>query len=111
MGKLKVFGASVGAFAGILIVIFIVGLCGLGYYKFFGPKKENIKREIFENTQSYTHGKIQELAKNFDEYNRADSPKDKESIRQVIIMRFAEFDESKIRSQALRSFLTKMRGF
>ena len=108
--KLKIAGLSIGGLAAFFAIIFIFGLAGLGYYKFFEPKKENIRREVFEQTQSYVHGKIQDLAKYYEEYNKA-KPNDKEAIRQLIIMRFAEFDESKIRSLKLRSFLVSMRGF
>lgn len=94
----------------VLVVLFLLGLYGLGWMKFFEPKKENIRREIFEQTQSYTHGKIQELAKYHDEYNRADA-KDKEALRQMIIMRFAEFDAEKIKSPKLKNFLINTRGY
>jgi len=108
--KVKIAGASVGVIITIIVGVFLLGLLGLGYYKFFEPKKENIRREVFEQTQSYVHGKIQDLAKYYDEYNSADS-KNKEAIRQIIIMRFSEFDESKIKAEQLRSFLISMRGF
>lgn len=108
--KLKIFGMSIGILSGIILFIFGAGLLSLGYYKFFEPKKENIRREIFEQTQSYTHGKIQDLAKYYNEHGKADADS-KESIRQLIIMRFAEFDESKIRSPKLKTFLANMRGY
>lgn len=108
--KLKIAGMSIGGLAAFFAIIFIFGLAGLGYYKFFAPKKENIRREVFEQTQSYVHGKIQDLAKYYEEYNKAE-PEDRESIRQLIILRFAEFDESKIRSLKLKAFLISMRGY
>ena len=108
--KLKIFGMSVAGLITILVVIFLMGLATLGYYKFFEPKKENIRREVFEQTQSYTHGKVQDLAKYYEEYNKVEF-KDREAIRQLIIMRFAEFDESKIRSLKLKNFLITMRGY
>lgn len=109
--KLKIAGLSVGAFVGIVAFIFICGLLSLGYYKFFAPKEENIRREVFEQTQSYVHGKIQDLAKYKKEYEEAESIEDKDAIRSVILVRFAEFDESKIQATALRSFLISMRGY
>lgn len=108
--KLKIFGISVVGLVAVLVAIFLIGLAGLGYYKFFEPRKENIRREVFEQTQSYTHGKIQDLAKYYEEYNKAEF-ENKEAIRHLIIMRFAEFDESKIRSPKLKSFLINMRGY
>jgi len=109
--ELKVGLTVTSVIVGLLLLVFLIGLYELGWMKFFEPKKENIRREIFEETQSYVHGKIQDLAKYYEEYNKTDSQKDKESIRQLIIMRFAEFDETKIKSVKLRNFLTNMRGY
>ena len=101
---------GIGLLIIVLVFLFVIGLFELGWMKFFEPKKENIRREIFEETQSYVHGKIQDLAKYHDEYRKADVD-EKESIRQLIILRFAEFDETQIRSAGLRQFLTNMRGY
>jgi len=100
----------VGGFIGILVIFFILELVGLGFFKFFEPKRENIRREIFENTQSYTHGKIQDLAKYHEEYNKSDAD-GKETIKQLIILRFTEFDETKIKPVGLRNFLKRTRGY
>lgn len=97
-------------FVGCLLV-FTLGLAGLEWQKFFLPKQENIKRQVFEETQSYTHGKIQDLAKYYEEYNKAESVDDKEAISSLVRWRFAEFDESKIRSQELSLFLKNSRGY
>lgn len=111
MGKFKIFGIAVGGIAAIMLVMFVFGLFGLGWFKFFGPKKEDIRREIFENTQSYVHGKIQDLAKYKLEYDSATNDNSKEAIRQIILSRFAEFDDSKIKAAGLRQFLVKQRGY
>lgn len=110
MSKKKITGLLVSVLVGVLLLSFIMGLFGLGWMKFFNPRKENIRREVFEQTQSYVHGKIQDLAKYHDEY-RQGNENDKECIRQLIIVRFAEFDESKIKSTNLRNFLKRMRGY
>ena len=109
--KLKIFGIVPGAVLTIvLIVVFSLGLFGLGWKKFFKPRHENINREVFEQTQSYVHGKIQDLAKYYEEYNKTNI-ESREAIRSLILIRFAEFDESKIRSPKLKTFLTNMRGY
>ena len=109
--KLKIFGISVTGLITILVAIFLIGLAGLGYYKFFEPRKENIRREVFEQTQSYTHGNVRALAKYYEEYNKSNSIEDKEAVRQVILFNFAEFDESKIKAVKLKNFLITMRGY
>ena len=111
MSRTKQVFAGLGIFVGMLVLTFVLGLYGLGWKKFFKPKHENVERQVFEQTQSYVHGKIQELAKYRLEYYKLEDIKDKEAMRQVIIDRFAEFDKSKIRSSELQNFLTQMRGY
>jgi hypothetical protein len=108
--KMKIFGASTGIIIGLLLVIFLASLGGLGYYKFFAPKMEDARREVFENTKSYLHGVQQDLGKYYLEYQKADTD-GKEAIRATIQMRFAEVDVSKIRPVKLQTFLTNMRGY
>jgi len=102
---------GIGALLGIFVLIFILELFGLGMFKFFEPKKENIRREVFENTKSFTHGKIQDLAKYYKEYNETDLIENKQTIKLVIQSQFAEFDETKIKSLKLQQFLINMRGY
>jgi len=97
-------------FVGLIAVLFILELVGLGFFKFFEPKREDIRREIFENTKSYVHGKIQELAKYKHEYDAADA-EGKQAIEALIRSQFAEFDEQKIDALSLRTFLTRIRGY
>lgn len=99
------------AVAAVIATVFLLGLLGLGYYQFFGPRYENVRREVFENTQSYVQGKIQDLAKYHDEHQRADTQDGKDAIRFLIQNRFAEFDETKIKAAQLRAFLIQMRGY
>ncbi len=101
---------SIGVLIVFILLLFILGVLNLSMFKFFAPRYENVRREVFENTQSYTHGKIQDLAKYKEEYDKAEF-EEKELVRQIIILRFAEFDESKIKSQNLKNYLIKMRGY
>lgn len=111
MSKTKIVLSSIGGFIGLIAVLFILGLVGLGFFKFFEPKRENIRREVFENTKSYTHGVIQDLGKYYQEYNDAKTTEDKATIKSVVSMRFAEFDETKIENYKLQQFLIQMRGY
>jgi hypothetical protein len=78
--------------------------------RFFNVRFKNVEREVFEATKSYSHGLIQDLGKYYSEYLNCDE-KEKEGFRNIIIMRFAEFDESKIKNRELRQFLIRMRGY
>ena len=105
----KIIWLSIGGFFLALIVVFVLGLFGLGWFKFFGPKTENIKRQIFENTKSYQHGIQQDLGKYYNEYQRADES-GKAVIKATIQIRFAEVD-AQITSPQLRAFLKETRGY
>lgn len=94
-----------------LALVFILNLAGVGMFVFFEPIKEDARREVFENTKSYIHGKTHDLAKYFEEYNKADSIGDKEAVASLIKMNFSDFDESKIRSDRLKRFLVSVRGY
>ena len=110
MSKAKIVILSVGAFVGALILIFIIGLYSLGYFQFFAPKMENVRRGVFESTKSYMHGVQQDLGKYYNEYEKSDEA-GKEVIRKTIQMRFAEVDANKLQSPQLRAFLEKTRGY
>ena len=88
---------GIGGLCGVFVFVFVLELFGLGMFKFFAPKRENVRREVFEQTKSYVHGKVQDLGKYYEEYQSAKTIDDKDVIRNVIKVRFAEFDESKIK--------------
>ena len=102
---------GVGILVAFLAVIFVVGLFGLGWMKFFEPRKENIRREVFEQTKSYVHGKTQDLAKYYQEYQNAGTEADKAAIKEIVRLRFAEFDMACLNSLRLKRFLVEMRGY
>lgn len=110
MGKVKTGFKISGSLIVILAIIFALGLAGLAWKAFFKPKHENIERRVFENTKSYTHGMSQELAKHYSEYQKGTAT-DKKIIRNVIKSRFADFDETKLRTQVMRDFLFSMRSY
>lgn len=107
----KIIGISLLAIILSIALMFGAGILDLEFIKFFAPRKENIRREVFENTKSYTHGKIQDLAKYYDEYRKLEDVTEKSSIESVIKMQFANFDASVIDNQQLKSFLISIRGF
>lgn len=92
-------------------IVFGFGMADLEWFKFFAPRKENIRREVFENTKSYTHGKIQDLAKYYDEYRKIEDITEKSAVESVVKMQFSNFDASVIYNQQLKSFLISIRGY
>lgn len=109
--KAKIFGMSVGAFVLMIALIFVLGAVGVAYKKLYKPMHENIEREVFEETQSFVHGKIQDLAKYKREYDATDDMIERQAIQELINQQFAQFDSSKVKDPNLRNFLVNARGF
>jgi hypothetical protein len=105
---MKVAFGIIGSIITIIVLLFCLELGGVYWFGFFAPMKENVRREVFENTKSYVHGKIQDLAKLYREYQSSD---DREALEAVIRSQFAEFDTKHVRSHELRQFLINVRGY
>jgi hypothetical protein len=101
---------------GVLTVVVLFGL-GLGL-ELFGikwrgvtePMREEVRRNVFENTQSYVHGKNQDLGKHYYEWLQADDS-GKETIEAIIRIQFVEFPLNKVNDSTLAAFLQDVRGF
>lgn len=94
----------------VLMAPVFIGLYSLGMFKFFAPKTANIQREVFENTKSYLHAAQQDLGKYYAEYQSADAD-EKLTIKNIISIRFAELDASKVQNARLRAFLVNARSY
>jgi len=102
---------QIGIWFGIVIVIILAVSAGyLGWKYVYMPRSQSIDRLTFEQTRSYVHGKIQDLAKYYKEYQRTDDD-GKKVIENFIVMEFAEFDKKHIKDETLQAFLVQMRGF
>ena len=86
---------SVVILIGLVLSIFIVNEFEIFGIKFWGIRKANAEREVFEQTQSYVEGKRQELIKYHHEWVSADKDS-KKTIEATIRMSFANFDEKKL---------------
>jgi len=71
----------------VVLVALTVGgaVLSLEMYKYFAPKREEAKREVFENTPSYVRGKQQRLTDLCLEYETA-QPEHQGALRNVILM-------------------------
>lgn len=102
IGIFVVFGVIIG-------LTFATGSFDVLYTKTIGKQKQDAKREVFEETQSYVHGKNQELYKLYLEYQKAPDPMEKAMLQEIIRGKFAEFDSDKIEEEFLRNFLIDMK--
>ena len=93
----------------VLLCIVAISYLGLFHYRWFGPKFENARREVFEGTRSYNQAKLQELAKYRLEYINADYDS-KQAIASTIKHRFADYNSDNLPSE-LNQFLKQIRGY
>jgi hypothetical protein len=108
---LKLISAFIAVIVVIMITIISMGLFDLQWSEFYKPRKENIKREVFENTQSYVHGKTQALSKYYFEYQNSNDEIEKTAIASMVRMQFSEFNADQLNSPQLRGFLSQIRGY
>jgi hypothetical protein len=106
---MKIAGISIAALIGVLALVWLIQGNDFFMYQFFAPKYENVRREVFENTQSYVESKRQDLVKYRLEYMRAKTDEEKAALKFTIVQEFANFDETKLPSPELRDFLRQMK--
>src|SRR3989344_5595148 len=76
-------------------------------YKVFAPQRENVRRQVFENTKSYNQGMVQELQNMQFEYVKADE-EHKKALASIILHRAADFPEDKMPDD-LRLFIADLK--
>ena len=105
--KIKIVGYVVLGF----IILFSLGFIIRGnefiMYRFWAPKYEGVRRQVFEQTKSYNQGMIQELQNMQFEYLKA-TPSQQDALASIILHRAADYDESKLPSD-LRVFISELK--
>ena len=109
MSKGKITLLIVGVIIALLGLIMLLGGFDIFYTKTIGSAKENARREVFEQTQSYVEGKRQEATKYRLEYLQAKDSADKTAIKMTIVQSFANFDVSKLEDPILEDFVNDMK--
>ena len=111
---MKIVFKLLGWCIGVMLFFGVLGFVGNGMglisYQFFGPKWADAERDVFENTNSFSKGKIQETIKYKLEYDRSTSVIEKNAIKSTIAMSLSDFDEDKfVKSNELKAFIKKMK--
>lgn len=110
MNGLKIFGVIV-LFIGLMLGLSLAfGWFDVYYTKTIGKEKENARREVFEQTQSFVEGKRQELTKYRLEYMRSKNEQERAAIKSTIVNSFANFNSEEQLSPELQLFLNQMRN-
>jgi hypothetical protein len=95
--------ATIFAMLVIIMLTWVIQGDNFFLYKYFAPKFEQTRRQVFEQSKAYKEGMVQELQNMQFEYIGA-SPEHKEALRSIILHRSADFDENKMPT-ALRDFI------
>lgn len=77
-------------------------------YKFFAPRQEAVRRQVFEETKSYNQGMLQELQNMQFEYVKATSSQ-QQALATIILHRSADFPLDKMPAD-LRAFIQGLRA-
>jgi len=95
---------GIGIVLVLFVLIFLANEFEIFGTRFWGVRKENARREVFEQSQSHVEGKRQDLIKYHHEWVNA-TPDNKIAIEYTIRQSFTNFDPELIKDGQLRSFL------
>ena len=90
---LKYFGAVFGVLFLIYVLVFFATGGNLAIYKFWAPKLQEARRDVFEQTQSYVHGKNSYIARLRLQYDSSSGGPQKEALRRLVITEAETIDE------------------
>ena len=101
-----------------LVLLVIIGIFAMSWlvqgnefflYKYFAPKTEQVRRDVFEHTRSFNQGMIQELQNMEFDYIKA-GPKEKQALASIILHRASGYNLNDPDVPAdLRSFIENLR--
>lgn len=105
---LKIIGYALLA----LLVIYGLGFLATGgdlaIYKYWAPKQAAAERQVFEQTPSFVHGKIEYLTRLRFEYQNATGAQ-KQGIAQLILDEASTVDNSQLPPD-LQAFIQSLKG-
>ncbi len=107
---MKIVGISIGALVAILALSWIFTGNDLFLYKYFAPKQESVRRQVFVETDSFIEGKISSLSQERLAYESADEGAQKKALRTMILSEAAQIDNSKLPLD-MQSFINSLKGF
>ena len=94
----------------LLVLALFIGAFGLEFigvewYGFIAPRRAAVRREVFENTESYVAGVATDIAKSRREYLMSEDDAEKRIIANYVFVQYANFEPSKLQNHELRNFL------
>lgn len=82
-----------GALVMMALIAFAIQGTDFFLYKTFAPKREAVRREVFEQSKAYRDGLMQELRSAQIDYAKATSPQQRQAIRSLVLHDAAGFGD------------------
>ena len=92
------------------ILVFTIGGLAFTYKSIYKKADVNLDREIYETSTSYVKGMADDLAKYQYELKMEKDETARKAIIDMIIDKYADFDESQLKNKDLRKFLNDVRN-
>lgn len=91
--------AGIGLLIAMLAIAFLFGWSDVLYTKTVGKAKQDASRVVYEETNSFTKAKRQEIIKYYKEWQDTDDPEERKAIESILVMSLADFDEDRFISE------------
>src|ERR1017187_2836289 len=108
----KTIVGGIFAFIAVMLAVFALGFVIQGedfiLYRYFAPKQEAVRRQVFEKTKSYNQGYVQELAGLQFPYVQADKS-GKAAVADMILHGAADYPQEKLPPE-LYAFIQQLRN-
>lgn len=101
----KGIGIFLAGLAGILILFAVLDITGLAWQSFIAPKREAVRRQVWEQSLSHQKGMRKDLVKYMHEYNTAETESAKDGIASLVRLNYADFSLNENDNQELKDFL------
>ncbi|MDX1974910.1 MAG: hypothetical protein SFT92_04470 [Rickettsiales bacterium] len=81
---------------GIIVVLFLIGIVGVGFNRFFGAANEQTRTIIYKESQAKIEGDTRDLDNLVIQYETANSQAAKDVIKDTIRHRLSGIDRKKL---------------
>lgn len=98
----------IGSLLAVGLVAFAVRGTDFFLYRWFAPREEQVRREVFEQSRAYREGMQQEIQSMAFQYQTTDDAH-RGALASMILHRVADYD-IELLSSDLRSFVTRLRS-
>lgn len=104
-------GIGLGVVVALLLLGWVVGGNSFFLYRYFAPRYEQTRRQVFEQSRAFNQGMVQELENMQFEYEKAE-PKEQAALRSIILHRASGYNmDDPIVPASLRSFIQTLKEY